>query len=520
MSETMRVYRVSGMRRRRPKKSFLKFLLKLFTLIIFLFFVWFTWSTRDIYPVERFIPNAPAFQVFSPQIMQNYQTLIASPLWELAEPSSMILEVKKLLSDQQRIPLWVIKHLIYDFFYFSVNDLKTFEDALLIVRLSCIGCVIEKLYSWTQPIEVDWAGGLNLRYLPEQKLYYARKGRVLLLSPNRETLVQSITQKGDKKTETVITAELMRNQERHLAWGTFTPQHEDFQGLFSQIYFYLALTRDQLGLKCETQITPDMETPWTILLSEVVSSPLQEPVDTLFSCSINTGVPIKTWLRAFETIPKASLIQPFTNPTEIPFADWLKSFSPFVNNEFYIAVDSFYTDEIIPFIPRYCVIAKTNPNMCEDIVQAIIDPTIIVLGEKNKALSFPNSNEYIVPLIGSSQTDLHIQCAEDSLLFANNRELQNQIIEHIKNKNTLSEGNYSLILQVKPEKLITEINNAVAVLMESNVLQFQNPEKINDLFNKIKLFKKIKITISLNKGRLKIAGIAELDSKIIKTTHQ
>lgn len=514
----MRVYSGFGTRKRRHKSGFLMFLFKLFLLIILLFFIWFTWSTRDIYPVERFIPAAPAFQVFSPQLMQNYQTLIESPLWELAEPSSAVLEVKKMLSDQQRVPLWIIKHLIYDFFYFSVNDLKTFEDALLIVRLSRIGCVIENLYSWTQPIEIDWAGGLNLRYLPEQKLYYARKGRILLLSPNRETLVQSITQKGNAKTETVLAAELMKNQEKHLAWGTFTPQQEDFQGLFSQIHFYLTLMQNQLALKCETKITPDMETPWTVLLTEVVSSPLQEPADALFSCSLNTGVPIKTWFRAFETIPKASIVLPSDNPTEIPFMEWIKSFSPFVNNEFHIALDSFYTDEIIPFIPKYCVIAKTNPNMCENIVQAIMDPTIIILGEKNKALPASNSNEYIIPLIGSSQTDLRIQCAEGSLLFANNKELQNQVIEHIKNKPAPNEGNYSLILHIRPEKLITEIDNAITVFTESNVLQFHDPKKINDLFNKIKLFKEIKIKVSLNKGQLKIAGIAEFNNKIIKTT--
>lgn len=59
------------------------------------------------------------------------------------EPSSPAFEVKKLLLDHQKIPLWVFKHLIYDFFYFSANDLKTFEDYLLIVRLSQIGCVLE-----------------------------------------------------------------------------------------------------------------------------------------------------------------------------------------------------------------------------------------------------------------------------------------------------------------------------------------------------------------------------------------
>ncbi len=518
MSETLRVYREFTMHRKKHNRGFLKFLFKIFILAIILLSICFFWITRDLYPVEQFIPTSSVFQIFSPQLMQNYHTIVQSPLWELAEPSSTIYEIKKLLSDQQKVPLWIIKHLIYDSFYFSVSDLKTFKDALLIARLSRIGCIIEQIYSWTQPVETDWAGGINLRFIPKQKIYYSRKGRILLLSPNRDTLVQTITQKNNKKNQTVLASELLKNQEKHLAWGTFTPQHKEFQGLVSQIHFYLALKQNQIGLKCETQIIPDTETPWTILLTDIVSKPIQEPIDTLLSCSIDTGVPIKTWLRAIETIPQTSFVLPSVQTKEIPFVEWVRTLSPFVSGQLHIAIDSLYTDEIIPFIPKYCVIAKTQPNMCENINQTIIEPTIIILGEKNKAISLSNSNEYILPLIGSSQTDLHIQCAEEQLLFTNNIDLKNQMVEYIKKHPTNTEGNYSLILQMKPEKIIAEINDAITVLTESNILRFHDPKKINDLFNKIKLFKEIKIKLSLNKGHLKIAGLVEFNNNATHIT--
>ncbi len=513
MSETVRVFNEFGMRRYKRRGGFFKFLFKILVLAVIIFSFWFFWITRDLYPVERFIPSSPAFEIFSPQLMQNYQNIFTSPLWNLAEPSSSVYEVKKLLFDEHKIPLWIIKHLIYDFFYLSMNDLQSFEDSLIIIRLSRIGCVIEKFYSFTQPVEIDWAGGLNLKYIPEQKLYYARKGRILLLSTNRETLIQALTQEGSKKTQTILAKELIKNQEKHLAWGTLTPPQERFKEILSPIHFYIGLTQNQLGLRCETQITPDPETPWTILLSEIVSSPLQEPADALFSFSLDTGVPIKTWLRAFETIPQAGIVLPPSSTLEIPFEEWIKSFTPFVDNQFHVAIDALYKDEIIPFIPRYCVIAKTRPNICENIIQTIIEPTIIILGEKNKALSVSNSNKYIVPLIGSSQTDLHIQCADEQLLFSNNNELQKQTLEHIKNKTSSSEGNYSLIVQMKPEKIVKEINDAIAVLTDSNILQFRDPKKINDLFNKIKLFKEIRIKISLEKGQLKIGGVVEFKNK-------
>ncbi len=513
MSETVRVFNEFGTRRYKRRGGFYKFLFKIFVLAIIVFSFWFLWTTRDLYPVERFIPSSPAFEIFSPQLMQNYQNIIQFPLWNLVESSSSVYEIKKMLSDEQKIPLWIIKHLIYDFFYFSINDIHSFNNVLLIIRLSRIGCVIENFYSWTQPVEIDWAGGLNLKYIPEQKLYYSRKGRVLLLSTNRETLIQALTQEGNKRSQTILAKELLKNQGKHLAWGTLTPSHERFQELISSVHFYIGLTQNQLGLRCETQINPDPETPWSILLTEIVSASLREPADALFSISLDTGVPIKTWLRAFEVIPQASIALPSSTTSELPFEEWIKSFAPLVDNQFYIAIDTLYKDEIIPFIPRYCVIAKNRPNMCENIIRTIIEPTIIILGERNKALSVSNSNEYIVPLIGSSQTDLHIQCTDEFILFSNNSELQSRTVEYIKNKPLSSEGNYSLILQMKPEKIVEEINDATAVLTDSNILQFHDPKKINDLFNKIKLFKEIKIKISLDKGQLKISGVIEFNSK-------
>ncbi|HOV33944.1 MAG TPA: hypothetical protein PLX23_11350 [Candidatus Hydrogenedens sp.] len=517
MSETLRVYSEINRRRRKRKSSFIKFLLQIFLLIIILLVGWWLWLSRDLYPVEEFIPTSPNFQVFSPQLMQNHNILAQSALWTLVEPSSPAFEVKKLLLDHQKIPLWVFKHLIYDFFYFSANDLKTFEDYLLIVRLSQIGCVLEEFFSWSSMVENDWAGGLNLKYLPRQKVYYARKGRILLLSPNRETLIQSITKKETDALRSVLTTELLENQEHYLAWGTVKPPWKDLQVFIPQISFYLAITPTQLGIKCETEINPDTETLWSILLAEIVSGPLQEPPDTLLSCSINTGVPLKTWIYNFETIPGTNDILTSINSSELSFTDWIKTFSPLVSNQFYIALNNFYTDEVVPFIPKYCVVAKTQPNVCENDIQTIFNPSIIVLGEKNKAIPSSNTDEFIVPLIGSSQVDLHVQCSNDQLIFANNKELRDSLIEQIKSGENTTEGNYSFIIQLKPDKCISEINNVILVLTESNVLRFHSLEAVNNIFNKIKLFKEIKMKINLNKGKIKIIGTTEFNSSSVQT---
>jgi hypothetical protein len=124
--------------------------------------------------------------------------------------------------------------------------------------------------------------------LPQQKVYYARKGRILLLSPSRETLIQSITKKEAEQLRGCPYNELIENQGHYLAGDSKTDM-ERFAKIYPSISFHLAITPTQLGIKCETELTR-YETLWSILLTEIVSGPLQEPPDTLLSCSIDTGV--------------------------------------------------------------------------------------------------------------------------------------------------------------------------------------------------------------------------------------
>jgi|GEM_PF-1176092 len=517
MSETLRVYSTPKYGTRRHSRGIFKFLLNLFIVLILLAIILTLWLSRDSYPAENFIPKQTNFQIFSPRLMQNRMLLANTPLWNLVEPNSPAIKVKQLLSDQEQIPLWVVKHLIYDFFYFSINDLDTFNDYLIIVRLSRVGCVLETLFTLSHTVETDWAGGLNLKFLPDQKLYYTRKGRVLLLSPNRQTMINSITQDIRTQSETILSAEISKNQEKHLAWGTIKIPWENIKSLIPEVKFYIGLTETQLGVKSEATIHPDPEKPWTLLLAQLISKPIREPIEGSFSCAIDTGVPLKTWIRAFETIPTTTdiLVPPIEK--EISLLDWIKTFSPLVNNQFYLSLDGFYVDEIIPFMPKYCIVATTQPNICESLTQSLTRINVNILGENNKILPTEKANEFIFPMFGSSQTDLHINCSENQLIFYTNAELGNLLTEHLKSQISNQENSSSFILQLKPEKLITEFENSLLPLQESNIFKFRNPEKINNLFSKIKIFKEFKIKINLNQGQVKAISILNFGNEVSQT---
>lgn len=56
-----------------------------------------------------------------------------------------------------------------------------------------MGLLLERIHTFADFIQDDEAGGLHLRYLPDARLYYAVRGRILIVTPSRDRLVESLT---------------------------------------------------------------------------------------------------------------------------------------------------------------------------------------------------------------------------------------------------------------------------------------------------------------------------------------
>lgn len=155
--------------------------------------LWMLYVTRDAVPMAQLIPRDQAFEIFVPDMLRGRVLFAASPVWKVVDEGSALAALPRQLSDNFGLPEWVLNNTLHGLTHFSGNDGAGFSDVLCVTRMSRIGTLFEKLHMFASGVEDDWAGGLALRALPELGVYYAVRGRVLVISPSRDALIHALT---------------------------------------------------------------------------------------------------------------------------------------------------------------------------------------------------------------------------------------------------------------------------------------------------------------------------------------
>ncbi|MCC6142493.1 MAG: hypothetical protein IT368_01680, partial [Candidatus Hydrogenedentes bacterium] len=192
MSEAPRIYSGGlGKRRRRGQAGI--WIRRGLLAAIVLSVVWFFWSTRDSYSMEELIPADAQYRVYINGLVPKREEIVASPVWALAPEESVLGRLQAQLAANLGFPEWILNNLVYGLCQFSGRDTDAFSDMIFVTRMSRIGCVIERFRSFALDVEDDLAGGLELRRIREPELYYAVRGRVLVLSPSRKAVIDAVT---------------------------------------------------------------------------------------------------------------------------------------------------------------------------------------------------------------------------------------------------------------------------------------------------------------------------------------
>jgi hypothetical protein len=158
--------------------------------------IWMLYATRDAVPMAQLIPRGQAYEVFVPDMLRGRVLFAASPIWNVVDERSPLAALPQQLSDNFGLPEWVLNNTLHGLTHFSGNDAAAFSDVLCVTRMSRIGTLFEKLHMFASGVEDDWAGGLALRALPDLGVFYAVRGRVLVISPSRDALIHALTLDG------------------------------------------------------------------------------------------------------------------------------------------------------------------------------------------------------------------------------------------------------------------------------------------------------------------------------------
>ncbi|MDX9974725.1 MAG: hypothetical protein RBU21_17195 [FCB group bacterium] len=269
--------------------------LRAFVLLILLLGIGYAvWTTRDTHPLPRLIPGDQKYWVVVNDIAEKRQKLVQSDVLDSLSHWTDTTALKATLEQEIPLPSWVINNLMGETCYFSGNDLKEFKDVLVVSRMSRVGALLERLHVFSGSVEDDPAGGLNLRKISGQSLYYAARGRALVLSPDRNVLIRSLTLRPDECAKGKALARALEQSGSEDLQGSISFAPDDPLGAQVQAMgFALRVDDAQAKLKCRATLRPDVESRFGDLLRNVTPQTLDTPVDGLMMVSADFGKPVR-----------------------------------------------------------------------------------------------------------------------------------------------------------------------------------------------------------------------------------
>jgi hypothetical protein len=294
MSDVVRNYSRSRRRKRRePRWRTGCLRLLVFLLIMAAVVLWAVWATRDTHDMGDLIPADQRWQIWLNDVLRNRHVIAQSRVWDLLPEDSPMRRHITALDNGIDMPEWQLNNLIYDIVHVSGRDTAAFSDALVVTRMSRIGCLLEKGHRFYPGIESDFAGGLALRFLPEMQLYYAVRGRVLLMSLSRAALIRALTVQPDAVIAGA--AEGLDYGRRRLKgeplFARFAFSGEEAAGhFFETLEINLHLDQDQaVLLQGRCRLAADLDSRLALLTAGAAPVPLRRPAAGHVEITLDLG---------------------------------------------------------------------------------------------------------------------------------------------------------------------------------------------------------------------------------------
>ena len=262
------------------------------------FFAYAWWTTRDTFPMERLIPSDQKYQIYANDILSRRGTLAASQIWKAMPDSHGIVSIPEMLGRDLEMPAWLLNNLVPNACYVSGNDLKTFDDVLFVSRMTAFGCFLTKFRAWAPGISNEPAGGLNIDHHKGTNFYFAVRGRTLVLSRSRETLIHALTLRSEDGLPSGSIEQARAESGAEDLRGTVAFLPDDPLGnVFQSFSFAVRVEPAGARVKCRAALRPE----WITAIGEDPASlkpmPLIAPPEGLAGLSMNLGRSVRdTWL--------------------------------------------------------------------------------------------------------------------------------------------------------------------------------------------------------------------------------
>ncbi|MEA3365198.1 MAG: hypothetical protein U9Q79_06105, partial [Candidatus Hydrogenedentes bacterium] len=290
------------------------------------------WTTRDTYPLHRLIPSEQKYNIVLRDILSNRAELADSAFWKTLPPAIGSGRITEVLRGELSLPEWMVRNIIVDDCYLSGNDLHTFSDVLCVTKMTRIGKLLEQLHWVTPKIQRDTAGGLSLRKFTDESIVYAVRGRILLVSPSRDTLVNALTLQQENALSAAAFEEAFAKVGGEDMAGAGVFAKEDPLGtVFQEFRFRLWLDKTQAHLTWNSRLRDEQYASLAPLLEGLSPTELLAPPQGLIAVSGHLNKSLRDlWLALGTTFPAENDQSFFSESKLAEWETWPKEKPPSV----------------------------------------------------------------------------------------------------------------------------------------------------------------------------------------------
>lgn len=460
------------------------------------------WVSRDTTPLHSVLPAQQKYGVFVSEVLPQRERLAASFVWDALPGAGET--ARELLAQDPPVPPWILHNIVGGLGYASGNDLESFDDVLFVTRMSHIGAMLERysrLGPWT---ESDHAGGLRLRRFSGEDLYYAVRGRTLVVSPSRDRLIQALTLRpAEAMAPERFDATVEGSGVEDAGGVIYFDEADDWGGVLRSASFALRLEPDQADLKGEFVLAGGVGGEWEPVLSGLAPYSLPSPAEGMVELSANFGKPLGELLadvgtvldwpalaeadwtpwpeleEALELLRQAQEEEDNDNdePIRPPMGLMLTKTLGALGPGFSLSVTGFDPHEIVP-MPELTFRGESAGDLARTQFERVPrEPEGASLAQSYSRETEDGAIVYF-PAIGGPSIEPSFAVDASGMAAASNRQALRRALEQNPNGTPPPRGN--LYMRIKPEPLTEAISETLRQICEIDALRGYTMESFED----------------------------------------
>ncbi len=476
MTDALRSYTRPGQRLSQPTQRRSKGPLLIPLATIFLVGLFYgLWAVRDSRPMEQFIPTDQRLELFITDLLDKREDAARSGVWSLLPEGHPLTGAPDSLRGNLGLPEWVLRNVVGAQVHISSSDPTDFSKAVAVTRMSTMGTLAERFNRFLPGTQTEEASGLNIRRLGEDGPYYAARGRILIASANRRSLIHALTLSADEhQTREAVQTPFSETGPEDVR-GTIELIPTDAGGeILASVGFAARLGAKESELRFQAVLRPAWEARLAKLTEQARPVPLPEPLDSPLMASINLGLSLQElWPALGEAFGyeffSAERWQAWSEAKAASTPNALTAMLGPSGPGFRLSWTGIDVNDVLPF-PEFALTADSTLESFETAAAALPERASGPALSEPRAYYDSTTQRAFLPALSGPSVESTVSWYGDGLLACSRREYAESLWQQVPSPRTLPEpGN--IYVSIRPSLCLEPIVEAGRLLVENDLLR-------------------------------------------------